>query len=203
MKLRTKIGLAVLILMVLGGSAAFVHIVVYGFSAKDQPTKIEKFMARQFRRWAVPRAAREMKNPVPATPEVVKSGMAHFADHCASCHANDGGGGTEMGRNMYPKAPDMRKSPTQSLSDGELFYTIKNGIRLTGMPAWGDDTPESDVQSWHLVHFIRHLPNLSQEETEEMENLNPKSFEEFKENEEILKFLGEGKKAPETRKHQH
>ena len=82
----------------------------------------------------------------------------HFADHCASCHGNDGRGKTEIGQNLYPKAPDMWGEETQKLSDGELFYIIKNGVRLTGMPAWGKDTPKDDRQSWHLVAFIRHVP---------------------------------------------
>ncbi len=42
-----------------------------------------------------------------------------------------------MGRNMYPPAPDMRLAETQQMTDGELFYIIQNGVRLTGMPAWG------------------------------------------------------------------
>jgi hypothetical protein len=54
------------------------------------------------------------------------------------CHANNGSGETEIGRNLYPKAPDMRQTKTQSLSDGELYYIIRNGVPMTGMPAWGD-----------------------------------------------------------------
>ena len=62
---------------------------------------------------------------------------AHFADHCAICHANDGSGDTPIGRALWPKAPDMRLRETQDLSDGELFWIIENGIRFTGMPALG------------------------------------------------------------------
>lgn len=51
----------------------------------------------------------------------------------------------------------MTSPATQSLSDGELFIAIKNGIRLTGMPAWGGNTPEEGEETWELVHFIRHL----------------------------------------------
>jgi hypothetical protein len=77
----------------------------------------------------------------------------------------------------------MRKSATQNLSDGELFYIIQNGIRFTGMPAWGDS--DHDVEdSWKLVHFIRHLPDVTLEERKRMEKLNPRSPEELKEEEE-------------------
>jgi hypothetical protein len=53
---------------------------------------------------------------------------------------------------MYPPAPDMRKERTQRMTDGELFYIIENGIRLSGMPAWGGSEPAGQ-DSWKLVHF--------------------------------------------------
>ena len=115
--------------------------------------------------------------------------MEHFADHCAVCHGNDGSGDTEMGRGLYPKVPDMRAAATQSLTDGELFSIIENGIRLTGMPAWSTGTPEGERESWELVHFIRHLTTLTPEEIERMEALNPKSAEQWKEEEEARRFL--------------
>ena len=83
----------------------------------------------------------------------------------------------------------MSARGTQSLSDGELFYIIKNGVRLTGMPAWDTGTSEGDEQSWHLVHFIRHLPSVSEDELRQMEKLNPKSSDELAEEETEQRFL--------------
>jgi mono/diheme cytochrome c family protein len=126
----------------------------------------------------VPADLRNKKNPLPSSQEVIAAGRAHFADHCAYCHANDGKGQTAIGQAMYPKLPDMTLRDTQSQSDGELFATIENGIRLTGMPAWGDGTADSAAGTWALVHFIRHLPQITPEELEEMKGLNPKTREE-------------------------
>src|SRR5262245_17421893 len=142
------------------GIAAYLIWATRGFSAREQPTVFERGVARTVRQWAVPSNAREMKNPVAINTEVMLEARAHWADHCAGCHANNGSGETEMGRNLYPKAPDMRAPDTQQLSDGELFFIIENGIRLTGMPAWSDGTPKSAEASWKLVHFIRHLPQV-------------------------------------------
>ncbi len=89
----------------------------------------------------------------------------------------------------------MTLAATQSLSDGELFYIIHNGIRLTGMPAWGEGPPEEDRDSWNLVHFIRHLPEISPEELAEMRTMNPKTRHEFEEEEEVRRFL-EGEDPP-------
>ena len=74
----------------------------------------------------------------------------------------------------------MRATNTQSLTDGELFSIIEHGIRLTGMPAWGNGTPEGERDSWGLVHFVRRLPKLTPEEIERMESLNPKTPAQFK-----------------------
>ena len=88
----------------------------------------------------------------------------------------------------------MRLPATQNLSDGTLFHIIEEGVKLTGMPAWGTGTPEGEEASWKLVHFIRHLPNLTPEEIEKMEGMNPKSPVDLSEEEEIRRFLeGEGK----------
>lgn len=146
-----------------------------GFSAKAEPNALEVLMARQVRYLAIPLEQRNKPNPVPVTPDVLQDGLAHFADHCATCHANDGSGQTPIGKNVYPKAPDMREAPTQTMSDGELFWVIHNGIRFTAMPAWGEGDPEQDLDSWKLVHFIRHLPKLTPQELETMKSLNPKS----------------------------
>lgn len=202
MTMRSKIGLVIILVIGVGAAIAVALLLQHGFSARDQPTAIEAFVARRLRHLAVPRSARQAKNPVPATPEVLVEARAHFADHCALCHGNDGSGQTEIGKNLYPKAPDMRQSDTQSLSDGELFYIIHNGIRLTGMPAWGESTPEEDQDSWKLVHFIRHLSKISPEELEEMKKLNPQSPHKSEEEEEIEKFL-RGEDGPATQPKSH
>ena len=150
-----------------------------GFSAHDEPSRVEAMMARSMRHWAVPADLRDMRNPVPPTPELLSEALAHFADHCATCHGNDGKG-ADLGKRMYPKAADMTLPATQSLSDGELFAIIENGVRLTGMPGFGAGTAESAYGSWGLVHFIRHLPKLTREEIARMEKLNPKSPEAWR-----------------------
>ena len=170
--------------LVLAGVIALVAglwLIRAGISAKPTPGEFETTLARRARTLAIPRSARDMRNPVPLTPQVLAEGREHFADHCAICHGNDGSGDTEVGRGLYPRPPDMRQPATQSLPDGELFYIIENGVRLTGMPAWASH--EGTDENWHLVHFIRHLPRLTPAELEEMKTLNPKAPDERREEE--------------------
>jgi mono/diheme cytochrome c family protein len=175
--------------LLIAGLAAVAYARVTGLSALDQPGSLEATLARWTRSFAVPAEVRNRKNPVPGTEAERDQGMAHFADHCASCHGNDGSGETPLGRSLYPPAPDMRLPATQQLTDGELFWAIEEGIRLTGMPGWSTRTEEGARDSWRLVHFIRHLPSLSDEELAEMSALNPKPPDEIRQALEEERFL--------------
>lgn len=143
-----------------------------GFGARATPSAFEERVALRLRKLAVPGRYRAMKNPVALDDDGRKRAMAHFADHCATCHANDGGGDTAIGRNMYPRPPDMRADRTQGMSDGEIYYVINQGVRLTGMPAWGEPG-DDDRASWELVAFIRALPSLAPRDVEAMKAMNP------------------------------
>ena len=187
--------------MVLAGVCGLIFLrTARGFSARAEPSAIETWVAQKARSVAIPTDAKRRSNPIVSKPEVLAEARVHWADHCAICHANNGSGDTEMGRSLYPPAPDMRKQPTQQMTDGELFYIIENGIRLSGMPAWGGTAAVED--SWKLVHFIRHLPELTFSEQKEMDRLNPRTpaeLEEEKQEEEFLK----GKDTDENNKHSH
>lgn len=173
-----------------------------GFSAKAEPSALEIVLARKARHLAIPFSQRNIANPVPASPTLLVDARRHFADHCATCHANDGSGKTLIGQNIYPKAPDLRLSDTQSMSDGELFFVIHNGVRFTGMPAWGKGKPEEDTESWQLVHFIRHLPKLTLEELEEMKRYNPKTEHERADAQQLERFQrGETASPPTPHRH--
>jgi len=128
-------GAIVLVIVVCSAGLIFLKTRTNGFSARAEPSVIERLVARQARAMAAPAGTRDRTNPIGDSPEVLADARAHWADHCAVCHANNGSGDAEMGKQMYPPAPDMR-AETQNLTDAELFYIIQNGIRLSGMPSW-------------------------------------------------------------------
>jgi uncharacterized membrane protein/mono/diheme cytochrome c family protein len=180
----------------------FFRLSEHGLSARNQPSSLESFLADQARVFSIPVKARKLENPLPPAPVLVARGRDHWADHCATCHANNGSGDTELGRNLYPRVPDMRGARTQSLTDGELYYIIRNGIPWTGMPAWGNaDLGDLDSETWALVLFIRHLPKLTAAEETAMEKLNPKGTMEREEEQQEEDFLN-GKPQVEE-KHDH
>lgn len=198
-----SIALALSLAVVLGALIAGAALLFRGgISARVDPTHLESVIARRLVRLGIPDASRRLRNPEPSSKEVLAAGRGHFADHCAICHGNDGGGQTEMGRNLYPRVPDLRLPHSQELTDGELLYIIENGIRLTGMPGWGDGSEESGRASWHLVAFIRHLPHLTPAEKLEMDRLSPRSPDEWREMQEDEAFLkGSAPSRDQRREH--
>lgn len=151
------------------------YVRVTGLSARPAPGAAEARLADALRGLAIPGAARQRQNPEPASAASIADGLAHFADHCAVCHGADGSGDAAVGRGLFPRAPDMRAAATQRLTDGELFYVIENGIRFTGMPAFATGTTEGEAASWRLVHFLRQLPRLSEEQRDAIAALTPRS----------------------------
>jgi mono/diheme cytochrome c family protein len=201
MKRKTLI-LILLVVVMLGISFVAYSLLHNGVSAKAKPSALEVVMARKARHMALPSAARALTNPVAATEENLRDGRLHFADHCAICHGNDGSCDTMMGSGLYPKPPDLRLAETQKLSDGELFWIIENGVRFTGMPAFSSSHSSAE-DSWKLVLFIRHLPQLTSEERLEMERNNPKSPADRLEEQQENDFLNGTTPTPPAGAHHH
>jgi len=128
----SKVLLLALLVILFGAALYGFALVRRGFSAREQPSAIEAAIAAAARNLSIPAGAASQRNPFTATPEILTEARAHFADHCATCHANNGSGQTEIGQDLYPRAPDMRLPATQHLADGQLYYIIHNGVRLTG-----------------------------------------------------------------------
>lgn len=183
---RSFLAGGLLVLVTLGAWAGWT--VFQGFSARQKPGKVETLLAGYALRAAPTGAARP--NPIPSSPAVLQEAMAHFADHCASCHGNDGSGHTMYGDGLNPPPPDMRLAATQNKTDWELYSVIKNGVRMSGMPAFGEPG-DNDEASWKLVIFIRHLPSLTPEEEMNMQKENPITPSELLEQQEEDKFLND------------
>lgn len=158
------------------GVVALIYVRSTGLRGQPAPGRFETRMARAVRSLAVPGALKRRSNPQAASDEARARGLEHFAKFCAVCHGNDGDPAeSAFGSGLFPKPPDLRAEATQGLSDGELFYIIENGVRFTGMPAFGTgkSDPAGEKQTWDLVTFIRHLPRLTPDELGYMQSLNP------------------------------
>ena len=153
--------LAVLVVVVVAGAAIYL-VLRQGLSADRAPGRIETAVARRLVRLSIPASQRAMSNPHAADEQAWRAGADHFADHCAVCHGDNGRGRSEIGGHMYPPVPDLGSADVQQLSDGALFAIIQHGVRWTGMPAF--ESEHSADETWNLVSFIRHVPDLKPED---------------------------------------
>ncbi len=146
--------LSVICTLVILGLIAFFALSQLNLSALNDPGSLETRLATRAKRWYVSRAIR---GPLPAQPTDDKTsqfaGSMFFMDKCAACHGMDARTPTDIGRWMYPRALDLGSPEVQQWSDAELFWIVKNGIRLSGMPGFGKIY--SDQQIWNLVHYVR------------------------------------------------
>jgi mono/diheme cytochrome c family protein len=173
--MRTLI-VAALLLAAIAGIGGFVYVKSTGLRSQPAPGRIETRVARTIRALAVPSDVKSRSNPVASSDADIRKGMEHFAKYCTACHGNNGSGEkTPYGSGLFPKPPDMRAAATQELTDGELFYIIENGVRFTGMPAFGTGKEDAagEKLAWQLVLFIRHLPRITDEEINRMKERNP------------------------------
>ncbi len=145
--------------LMLGVINATLGALLTGCTASKPPSEAETSVANAAKDVVIPLEAGKMKNPQPETDEVVSQGQAVFLGSCAPCHGSDGRAGTPIGRNMYPPAMDLNSAHVQHWSDGELFWIVRNGVRLTGMPSWQSSISEDDT--WKLARFIHKLPSLN------------------------------------------
>jgi len=169
------LGLAVVVGLV-AGAVTLAYVRTTGLRALPEPGQLETRVARAVRSVAIPADEKSRTNPFTGSAEAMQEGLQHFAKYCAMCHGNNGSNEkTPIGHGLFPKPPDLRASTTQELTDGELFYIIENGVRFTGMPAFGTGAASEagDRQVWQLVTFIRHLPSINAAEVGWMESLNP------------------------------
>ena len=157
MRLRVII---VVIIIAAGIAAVILGLTQIKIDALHDPGPVETFLATSLKRILIARSSSQGIPPAPTDLATsVKEGETVYGTDCSMCHGMDGRSQTDNGRWMYPRASDLTSSLVQKYSDQELFWIVKNGIRLTGMPAFGK--VESDEHIWNLVNYIRTLPQKS------------------------------------------
>lgn len=155
----------VLVGVVLVGAAAlsFLGSGLFEVSASVPPGSLETRLARFALDRSISRRAPKTSNPVARTDaDALREGGEHFKEMCVTCHGAPGVDPSEIGDGLNPPAPDLTLERVQRRSDGELFWIVQNGIRMSGMPAFGATHKERQI--WEIVAFLRHLPSITPEE---------------------------------------
>jgi len=124
--------------------------------ALQEPGHLETIVMTQAKHLLLHWSSRDVIPPATINLQAgIEEGDKLYATDCTMCHGSDGHSPTDNGRWMYPRASDLTSREVQDYSDRELFWIVKNGIRLSGMPAFGK--VESDEHIWNLVNYVRTL----------------------------------------------
>jgi len=135
---------------------------VFSVAATSPPGDLERKFASFTVNRSVARRAPRGPNPVKPSGESLAAGLSHYRAMCATCHGAPGVDPSEIGEGLNPPAPDLTLPRVQARTDGELFWIVQNGLRMTGMPAFGPTHREEEI--WKIVTFLRHLPELTPDE---------------------------------------
>lgn len=125
--------------------------------AKAPPSWFESEISVTALRASAARHAPAGNNPIHATEANLLNGARLYRDKCADCHGRPDNPVSDYGASFYPPAPQFMKVHPY-LPDRENFYIIKNGVRRTAMPAWGNIMADSEI--WEVALFLGHLDNL-------------------------------------------
>ncbi len=171
------LGVIVTLIAIFGGSYLYMKLGLFDVSAIPDPGKMERHMAFMSLDASVERRAPKGPNPVPLTDDVLIDAAKEYEEHCSMCHGSQNGKAMNFGKKLSPRAPNLIRHPMDD-PDGEIYWVIQNGIRMSGMPAWSGHFSENTT--WGLVHLLKNVDKLSpavttawQQAAEEHEHVMP------------------------------
>ena len=159
--MKILLGMLLAVVLIVAVAIAVVMTGTFDMSAVKPPGGFEKAVGKAALNHSVSRRASKTANPL-SGPDVVRAGLAHYRENCVFCHGAPGVDASEAGDGLNPPAPDLTLAGVQARTDGELFWIVQQGVRMTGMPAFGPT--HTDPEIWKIVAFLRHLPQISKDE---------------------------------------
>jgi mono/diheme cytochrome c family protein len=158
---------AIALLGVIVLTAGLTILLSHGFGSRSEPSNMEASIAMKVLDSSIPARYEKMSSPLAEDKINLVEAGGHYQEHCAVCHGDNGSGDPKFHGILSPRPTDLRSEETQEMSDGELYWVIKNGIRWSGMPAFGK-AGDTDEHAWKMVAYVRHLPKLTPAEAQQV-----------------------------------
>lgn len=157
--------LAVSLLVVGAAAAGFIYSGTYNVAATDKHWPITSWAFQKTIHRSIAHQATNIEAPDVSSQKQLLAGAANFDAMCSGCHVAPGGQQSVAARGMYPQPPGLMHAAKEK-SPGEIFWVIKNGIKASGMPAWGASHSESEM--WAMTAFVKQLPGMSPADYKQM-----------------------------------
>lgn len=155
----------IFIIVVIVGFFIFIYTGKYDVAATKPHTKLTEFILNTATEQSIRSHAVGITVPSLDDKSMISTGFDHYKEMCVGCHGAPGVKPSETAKGLYPEPPDLA-DVIEELSPEELYWITKNGIKMTGMPAFGPTHSEEEL--WSIVAFLRRLPDLTPEEYKAM-----------------------------------
>jgi len=152
------VGVLVTLAVFFLGAYAFISLGCMPANADGKPPAWEKWMARKSLHAAIQREAPQGPVPVTLTAGNLTAGLKLYTTNCAVCHGTSDGEASNIAKGLYQHAPQLAKHGVEDDPEGEIYWKVKHGIRLTGMPAFSGTLSEDQV--WQITLFLKHMDSL-------------------------------------------
>jgi mono/diheme cytochrome c family protein len=185
-----------LLIISVAGLGFYLYKGMYNFGASSPHNKITEMVINESMEMSVKNHAKDIIAPELGDQKMINEGFVNYDAMCAMCHGAPGLPSSVLHKGLYPKPPELYEEDNE-WSASELFWITKNGIKMTGMPAY--DPTHSDEELWAIVAFLRVLPKLSGQDYKMLVEKNKNSEDGHSPNhgsdiEQSIKLLLEEKK---------
>jgi len=171
-----------ILILLIAGLIVFIYSGKYNIAATEPHSLIVEWALNTTKKYSIKKHAEHIARPKLNDDNLVKKGFDHYEDMCSGCH---GSPGVEPAKDFNPSPPALTKE-SEVFSSTELFWVIKNGIKMTGMPSFG--LSHSDEEIWSIVAFLKQLPDLTEQDYNSLKNNGQVDFDIPPEDEEFYKY---------------
>jgi mono/diheme cytochrome c family protein len=156
--MRTVMTFAIMVGLLILAAGGFIYSGAYYVGADEPHWSITAWLLNEARDRSIRAHASGIAVPAGLDdPAKIVAGVSHYSEHCAVCHGAPGAERDDLAEGLYPRPPNLADA-SRVYTPGELFWIIKHGIRMTGMPSWAD---HSDDELWATVAFIQKVPGMT------------------------------------------
>jgi mono/diheme cytochrome c family protein len=159
----------IVLIIIIAGILIFINSGFYNMSAMVPHNKLTLWIINTLKDNSIERNSKDIKVPDLNDSSMVRLGFVHYREMCSGCHGAPGISRDEAGQGLYPEPQELSRSAIE-LTPSELFWITKNGIKLTGMPAFGKT--HDDHKIWAIVSFLVKLPSITNEQYRSMDKAN-------------------------------
>jgi mono/diheme cytochrome c family protein len=173
--MKTFLTLVIFVVVLLAAALLFIYSGLFDVSANTPDLGFMHWMLATTQRHSVERRMKNVQVPPLTDPALVRTGFLHYQENCVTCHGAPGVEASEVGQGLNPYPPELATRSEES-DPKELFWIVRNGIKMTGMPSFG--VTHTDQEIWAIVAFLQKMPKMTPQEYQALAQATAESGEE-------------------------